>query len=114
MVTMLLGCVLGLGFMVRFLIALTVDGKEALSVHPVRSGGLHYATDRSRSRAAYNGAVADCASHLALGVVRITRALAANRIRGNRRPSVDRLHLVTLGKSHREVDATAERRYRSG
>ncbi len=114
MVTMLLGCALGLGFMVRFLIALTVDGKEALSVQPVRSGGLRYATDRSRSQAAYHAAVANSASHLAIGVVRITRALAANRTRGNRRPSVDRLHLVTLGKIHREIDATAQRRYRSG
>ncbi|MGC2183554.1 MAG: hypothetical protein WA637_09765 [Terriglobales bacterium] len=114
MATMLLGCVLGLGFMVRFLIALTVDGKEAHSVHPVRPGGLHYVADRSRSRAAYNSAVANSASHLAIGVVRITRALAANRIRGNRRPAVHRLHLVTFGKTHREVDITAERRYRSG
>ena len=112
-VTMLLGCVLGLGFMVRFLIALTVDGKEAHAVHPVRPGGLDYAADRSRSQAAYRTAVANSASHLAIGVVRIASALASNRTRGNRRPSVDRLHLVTLGKPHREVDITAERRYRS-
>ena len=73
-VAMLLGCVLGAGFMVRFLIALTVDGRAARAVHVVRPGGLHYAGDRSRTRAPYRAAVADSASHLAIGVARLTSA----------------------------------------
>jgi len=113
-VTILAGCVLGVGFMVRFLIALTVDGKEAHAVRSVRPGGLHYAGDRSRAQTPYRVAVANPASHLAIGVVRITNALASSTTRGNSRLSVDRLHLVTPGKAGREVDLTAERRYRSG
>lgn len=113
-IAMLLGCVLGAGFMVRFLIALTVDGKAARAVHVVRPGGLHYAGDRSRTLAPYRAAVANSASHLAIGVVRITSALASSTSSGNRLPAVDRLHLVTLGQTGREVDFTAERRYRSG
>ena len=73
-VLMLLGCVVGVGFMVRFLVALTVDGKQAYFEHTVRPGGLHYAADASRHR----GAVANSASHLAIGVVRITTALTWN------------------------------------
>ena len=113
-VAMLLGCVLGAGFMVRFLIALAVDGKAARAVHVVRPRGLHYAGDRPRTRAPYRAAVANSASHLAIGVARLTSALASSTSGGNRLPSVDRLHLVTLGQTGREVDFTAERRYRSG
>jgi len=113
-VTMLLGCVLGIGFMVRFLIALTLDGKEANTQSAVRPGGLHYAGVVPRTQTPYRAAVANSASHLAIGVVRITSALASNAIRGTRRVSLDRLHVVTLGKIGREVDFTAQRRYRSG
>ena len=111
---MLLGCVLGVGFMIRFLIALTLDGKQAHAVHALRPGGLHYPEDASRMEAAYRNALANSASHLAIGVVRITSALATNRAPGVRRPALDRLHLVTPGNTSREVDLTADRRYRSG
>lgn len=48
-VLMLMGCLLGVVFMVRFLVALTRDGKMH-SGHAVRPGGLHYAADASRAR----------------------------------------------------------------
>ncbi|MGA9812037.1 MAG: hypothetical protein WBQ64_04630 [Terriglobales bacterium] len=108
---MLLGCVVGVGFMVRFLVALTRDGKMR-SEHTIRQGGLRYAEDASRLRARHRGAVASSASHLAIGVVRITTALTWNSDRPRETPG--RLHVVTAGKTDREVDAPSERRYRSG
>ena len=110
-VLMLLGCVVGVGFMVRFLVALTRDGKMH-SEHTIRQGGLHYAEDASRLRARHRGAVANSASHLAIGVVRITTALTWNS--GRPRETAGRLHAVTTRKVDREVEAPAERRYRSG
>ena len=109
-VLMLLGCVVGVAFMVRFLVALTVDGKQAYFEHPVRPGGLHYAADPSRHR----GAVANSASHLAIGVVRITTALTWNAGSGPKETALRRMHAATAGKAGREVDVTAGRRYRSG
>ncbi len=112
-VLMLLGCVLGVGFMIRFLVALTLDGKMH-SEHAVRPGGLHYAADASRIRARHRVAVANSASHLAIGVVRITTALTWNSGSGPRETAVGRMHAATAGKAGREVNATTERRYRSG
>jgi|SRR6478752_4950920 len=108
-VLMLLGCFVGVGFMVRFLVALTLDGKMH-SEHAVRPGGPHYAADASRPRTA----VANSASHLAIGVVRITTALTWNSGSGSRETAAGRMHAATAGKAGREVGATAERRYRSG
>ncbi|MGZ4731853.1 MAG: hypothetical protein ACXVZH_06885 [Terriglobales bacterium] len=113
MVTMLLGCVLGAGFMVRFLIALTLDARQTYSERTVRPGGVHYAAEVPRTQTPYRDAVANSASHLAIGVVRITTALASNG--GHRhKAAVDRLHVVTLGRPGQGPDFTAERRYRSG
>ena len=109
-VLMLLGCVVGVGFMVRFLVAVTLDRKQAYFAHTVRPGGLHYAADASRHR----GTVANSASHLAIGVVRITTALTWNSGDGPRETAASQPHAATAGKAGREVGATAERRYRSG
>ena len=80
---MLMGCLLGVVFMVRFLVALTRDGKMH-SEHAVRPGGLHYAADASRIRTRHRAAVANSSSHLAIGVVRITTALTWNSGSGPR------------------------------
>ena len=109
-VLMLLGCVVGVAFMVRFLVALTVDGKQAYFEHTVRPGGLHYAADPSRHR----GAVANSAAHLAIGVVRITTALTWNTGSEPRETAAGQPHAAAAGKAGREVGATTERRYRSG
>jgi hypothetical protein len=99
--------------MIRFLVALTLDGKMD-SEHAVRPGGLHYAAEASRMRARHRGAVANSASHLAIGVVRITTALTLNTGGGPRETAMGRLHAAPAGKTGREVDVTAECRYRSG
>ena len=109
-VLMLLGCIVGAAFMVRFLVALTLDRKQAYLEHTVRPGGLHYAADASRHR----GAVANSASHLAIGVVRITTALTWNSGSGPRETAANQPHVATPGRAGREVGATAERRYRLG
>ena len=113
-VLMLLGCVLGVGFMVRFLVALTLDGKKMRAEYTIRPGGLHYAANMARTQTPYRDAVANSAAHLAIGVVRITTALASNAGLTNRHAAVDGLHGLRLNKPTQELDFTAERRYRSG
>lgn len=108
---MLPGCVVGVGFMIRFLVALTRDGKMQ-SEHAVRPGGIHYAAEASRIR--HRAAVANSASHLAIGVVRITTALTWNSGSKPRETAGDPLHAAAAGRAGREAGATAERRYRSG
>ena len=112
-VLMLLGCVVGVGFMIRFLVALTRD-VNMHSAHAIRPGGLHYAADASSMRTRHRAAVANSASHLAIGVVRITTALTWNSGGGPRETAASQQHAATAGKAGREVGATAERRYRSG
>jgi hypothetical protein len=110
-VLMLMGCLLGVVFMVRFLVAVTRDGKMH-SGHAVRSGGLHYAADASRTRR--RAVLANSSSHLAIGVVRITTALTGNSVSGSREAAAGGLHAAAAGKAGREAGATSERRYRSG
>ena len=110
-VLMLMGCLLGVVFMVRFLVAVTRDGKMH-SGHAVRPGGLHYAADASRTRR--RAVLANSSSHLAIGVVRITTALTGNSVSGSREAAAGGLHAAAAGKAGREAGATSERRYRSG
>jgi len=110
-VLMLMGCLLGVVFMVRFLVAVTRDGKMHTG-HAVRSGGLHYAADASRTRR--RAVLANSSSHLAIGVVRITTALTWNTGSKPRETAGDPLHAAAAGKAGREAGATSERRYRSG
>ena len=110
---MLLACVLGAGFMIRFLVALTLDQRKMHLDHAHRSAGLHYPADMARADAACRKTAVNSAAHLAIGVVRITTALASDAGRGKRHASVQRLHVVTLDTPRQEIDFTAERRYRS-
>ncbi len=112
-VVMLLACILGMGFMVRFLVALTVEGRT-MRARGVRPEGVHYAADMDCVEAPCRQTVLGSAAHLAIGVVRITTALASNGGLTRRLASVDRLHLVTPGRPKQEPDFAAERRYRSG
>ena len=98
--------------MIRFLVALTLDGKAHFE-DAVRPGGLQNAADASRIRARHRAAVANSASHLAIGVVRITTALTWNAGSEPKETALGRMHTATTGKSGREVGATTERRYRS-
>ena len=111
---MLLACVLGAGFMIRFLVALTLDQRKMHLEYAHRSAGLHYPADMARADAACRKTAVNSAAHLAIGVVRITTALASDAGCGKRHASVQRLHVVTLDTPRQEIDFTAERRYRSG
>jgi hypothetical protein len=71
---MLLLCVLSVGFMILFLIALAIDGKKTAR-HPARPKEIWCPVDvineeRRSRKDAFNPA-----SHLAMGVVRLTTAL---------------------------------------
>jgi hypothetical protein len=111
---MLLACVLGAGFMIRFLVALTLDQRKMHLEYAHRSAGLHYPADMARADAACRKTAVNSTAHLAIGVVRITTALASDAGCGKRHASVQRLHVVTLDTPRQEIDFTAERRYRSG
>jgi hypothetical protein len=111
---MLLACVLGAGFMIRFLVALTLDARKAHVEYAHRRAGLHYPADMAWVHARYRKSAVNSAAHLAIGVVRITIALASDAARGKRRAPVERLHGVQLDPPTQEFDLTAERRRRSG
>jgi hypothetical protein len=112
-VIMLLACILGLGFMVCFLVALTLDGRSMRAWH-VRPEGVHYAADMACVEVPCRQTALGSAAHLAIEVVRITTALTSNAGLTNRHPSVDHLHGVSPGRPKQELDFTAERGYRSG
>lgn len=109
----LLACVLGAGFMVRFLVALTRDAGNMRRRYALRRERLHYPAGMAWVDAPYGKTAVNSADHLAIGVVRITTALAADSGRRKRRGSVDRTPVVTIDTA-RPPDFSAERRYRSG
>ncbi len=107
---MLATCVLGIGFMVRFFIALTGEEDKIRVVHQVRPRGVHYATEGVSE---YAGAAVDPAAHLAMGVLRITTALASNPSREGRRDTQERSNIVVFAGPERETGSATARRYRS-
>ena len=110
---MLLACVLGSGFMVRFLVALTLEERKMRVKHAHRPAGLHYPADMAWVDAPHCKSAVNSAAHLAIGVVRITTALASGAGRAKSHAAVDRLHVVTLDAPRQELALTHERRYRS-
>jgi hypothetical protein len=110
---MLLACVLGAGFMVCFLVALTLDERKMRVEYAHRRSGLHYPADTTWVDARYRKTGINSAAHLAIGVVRITTALASDGGRRRRHAPVGPLHVLKLGTPARELDFTAEHRHRS-
>jgi hypothetical protein len=110
---MVLVCILGAGFMIRFLIALTVDGRETRTAYGLRRD-VHYAADMARAKVPYRNTGVNSAARLAIGAVRITSALAFQSGRKSRPTPVEGLHGVTLGPPRPELDFNSRRRYRSG
>src|ERR1700730_18251297 len=100
---MLLSCVLGAGFMVRFLVALTLDERKMHAEYAHRRSGLHYPADTAWVDAPYCKTAVNSAAHLALGVVRITTALASGAGRAKSHAAVDRFHVVTLDAPREEL-----------
>jgi len=98
----LTGCFLGIGFMVRFFIALGGDASRVQEVHTV---------DASRAHRGVPEAAMNPADHLATGVVRVTTALASNP-RENGRAAVYRPHLITSAGWAGARESVAERKHR--
>jgi hypothetical protein len=111
---MFLACVLGAAFMVRFLVALTLDEKKMPVESARRRSGLHYPADAAWAGAGYRKTAVNSAAHLAIGVVRITTALASDGGRRRRQSPVGPLHVLKLGTPTQGLKFTAEHRYRSG
>jgi hypothetical protein len=114
MFALVLACVLGTGFMIRFLVALTLDGRKARAEYALRRSGIHYPAGMACVDAPYRRTAANSAAHLAIGVVRITLALASDAGRKRRHASAHGPDVVTLDTPRQELDFTAKRRYRSG
>ena len=94
----LAACVLGIGFMLRFLIAIASDETRIQVAHPARAGKVG-------SEPALNPA-----GHLAMGVVRITTALASNA-REHAHAAMEQPRFITFSAQSREHQS-AGRRYR--
>jgi hypothetical protein len=104
--TMLALCVLSVGFMIRFLIALAIDGKKIGVDHPVRCKDVTWKEPRSREKAA------NSTGHLAIGVVRLATVLTSKPNRGSKGSAIDRLHIAPLPERRRGLGPTIEHRYR--
>jgi hypothetical protein len=110
---MLLSCVLGAAFMIRFLVALTLDEKRMHAEYARHRSGLHYPADTAWVGAGNRKTAVNSAAHLAIGVVRITTALASDRGRRRRPAPVGPLHVMKLGTPTQGLSFTAEHRYHS-
>lgn len=99
---MLLGCVLGIGFMIRFFIALTAEEGKIRVVHPVRPRGVQHGTDTfSEAPTVSPGA------QVAMGILSITTAFASNPGR-DKRTAARPPRIVTLAAQSRETDSATE------
>ena len=111
LLVMLAVCVLGIGFMVRFFVALTGEENKIRVVHQVRLRGVHDATDGASEPPRYRWAAVDSGAHIAMGVLRITSALASNHSREGNQAAAERSNVVTFAGPERERDSAVERRY---
>ncbi len=110
--TLLAACVLGIGFMVRFFIALVGEENQTRIVHVVRPKGIHYAANRA-SEARYRRAAGEPGDHFVMGVLRITTALASSPKHEKGRAAADRPNIVMLTAPNWERDSATGRRYGS-
>jgi len=113
-VIMLSACILAAGFMVRFLVALTVENRNLHAVHVLHPDGVHCEADINCVAAPFRKPTVHSAAFVAIGVVRITTALASNAGRRKSDTSVARPQVVTLNRPSPEIGYSAEHRYRSG
>jgi hypothetical protein len=99
--TMVTMCVAGIAFMARFFMAVTDDKKMRIE-RTVRSRGVDYAKHIVR----------DPGAHVALGVFRITSALASNSGRRDNQVATNAPHVVRLVKTGGNLDSASEPVYR--
>jgi hypothetical protein len=107
-VVALLACVLGACFMVYFLIALFLEERRMRAECSLRRPGLHSSAGVASVDVPYFETALNSAAHLAIGVVRITTALASDVSRDK-----DSLRAPALDSLGHDLGFTAERRYRS-
>jgi hypothetical protein len=100
---MLAGCVLAIGFMLCFFLALANDD------HKVRMARIvvHHAGDAVPR---HRGAVVEPGTHIALGVLRITNVLGASPRRGEERADAQ----LRFAGRQRQPGSVNERVYRVG
>jgi len=108
--TMLVVCVLAMGFMVRFFIALASDGREARTGNRIRPNRVKWVADLGCEGRWDREIALSPGAHLAMGVVRITTALASNS--RTQQAAGDHPYLVTSAARARQRDSAADRRYR--
>jgi len=70
-------CVLSVGFMIRFLIALAIDGKKIRVDYPVRLKGVRRPADLPCEELPSSEGAIFPTAHLAMGVVRLASALSS-------------------------------------
>ena len=105
-------CVLGIGFMIRFFVALTHEDKDTRPAYALRPRGVRCEPDIACAAAPSRMPAVSPEAYVAMGVVRITAALASNAGRRNSDLSFDR-HVVRLDKPGPELNFPGQRRYRS-
>jgi len=113
-VIMLSACILAAGFMMCFLVALTVENRNLHAVHVLHPDGVHCEADTDCVAAPFRKPTVHSAAFVAIGVVRITTALASNAGRRKSDTSVARPQVVTLNRPSPEIGYSGEHRYRSG
>jgi hypothetical protein len=111
--TILLACILGTAFMVLFFIALAREKKSTHPSHAIRPQGINCQAEIARAVVPSGMPAVSPAAYVAMGVVRITTALASSAGRKNTDPSFDRLHVVRLDQTNPELDFPGQRHYRS-
>ena len=111
--TILSACVLGIGFMVVFFVALVREEKNTHPVYSPRPRGVHSELNVVCAAAPSHMPAVSPVAYVAMGVVRITTALASNAGRRNSDLSFDRLHVVRLDRPSPEINFPGQRRYRS-
>ena len=107
-------CILAIGFLVRFFVALTVENRQLHSVHVLHPWGVHSEADTNCVAAPSRNPRVHSPAFVAIGVVRITTALASNAGRRKSDTSVRRPPVITLDRPSPEISFPAEHRYRSG
>ncbi len=105
-------CLLGIGFMIRFFVALTLE-ENPRPAYALRPRGVHCEPDIACAAAPSRMSAVSPEAYVAMGVVRITTALASNAGRRNSDLSFDRLHVVRLDRPSPELNFPGQRRYRS-
>jgi hypothetical protein len=106
-------CVLGIGFMIVFFVALAREEKNTRPAYALRPQGVHCEADIACAAAPSRMPAVSPAAYVAMGVVRITTALASNAGRRNSDLSFNRLHVAALDRPGPELDLSGQRRYRS-